>query len=199
VTARNLGVQIDEQMPFDSQSRSCAKACYYHLRRIRQIRKYVDDEVSEVLCTSRLDYCNSLYAYSSVSTRQRLQHVQNCAARLVADAPRRASSRPLHQLHWLHVEARITYKLCTLLYRIFNGTVPQYLAELCQLCSDDRLQSSLHQDYVVPRTCKHLADSSFSVAGPRLLHETLYRSNFVAHSLTARFVAVLKHFYGRPM
>jgi len=28
-----------------------------------------------------------------------------------------------------------------------------------------------------------------------LLHGTLYRSNFGAHPLTARFVAVLKHFY----
>ena len=28
-----------------------------------------------------------------------------------------------------------------------------------------------------------------------LLHGTLYRPNFVAHPLTARFVAVLKHFY----
>jgi len=93
---------------------------YYHLRRIRQIRKYVDDEAVRSLVhafvTSRPDYCNNLYAYSSVSTRQRLQRVQNCAARLVADAPRRALSRPLlHQLHWLPVEARITYKLCSLL------------------------------------------------------------------------------------
>ena len=94
----------------------------------------------------------------------RLQRVQNCAARLVADAPRRASSRPLlHQLHWLPVKARITYKLCTLMCRIFNGTAPQYLAELC---SDDRLRSSSHQDYIVPQTYKRLADSSFSVAGP---------------------------------
>jgi len=158
-------------MSFDSQSRSCAKACYYHLRRIWQIRKYVDDEAVRSLVhafvTSRLDYCNSLYAYSSVSTCQRLQRVQNCAARLVADVPCRASSRPLHhQLHWVPVEARITYKLCTLMYRIFNGTAPQYLVELCQLSSDDRLRSSLHQDYFVPRTYKRLADSSFSVAGP---------------------------------
>ena len=28
-----------------------------------------------------------------------------------------------------------------------------------------------------------------------LLHGTLYRSNFVAQPLTARFIAVLKHFY----
>jgi len=80
------------------------------------------------------------------------------------------------------------------MYRIFNGTTPQYMAELCQLCSDDRLWSSLHQDYFVPRTYRCLADSSFSVAGP-ILHGTLYRSNFVEHPLTARFAAVLKHFY----
>ena len=37
----------------------------------------------------------------------------------------------LQQLHWLPVEDRITYKLCTSMYRVFNGTAPQYLAELC--------------------------------------------------------------------
>jgi len=135
------------------------------------------------------DYCNSLCAHSSVSTRQRLQRVQNCAARLVADAPHRASSRPLlHQLHWLPVKARITYKLCAVMYHIFNGTVPQYLAELCQLCSDDRLRSSSHQDYAVPRTYKRLADGSFSVAGPtawnslpvEFRHTSIY-SSFRSH------------------
>jgi len=60
----------------------------------------------------------------------------------------------------------LTYKLCTLMYRVFNGTARQYLAELCQICSDDRLQSALCQDYVVAQTYKRLADSSFSVAGP---------------------------------
>ena len=68
---------------------------------------------------------------------------------------------------------------------IVFSMVQQYLAELC---SDDRLRSSSHQDYVVPRTYKRLADSSFSVAGPTAW-------NFVAHPLTARFVVVLKHFY----
>ena len=86
---------------------------------------------------------------TAVSTRQRLQCVQNCAARLIADAPRRASSRPLlHQLHWLPVEARTTYKLCTLMCRVFNGTAPQYLTELYQVCSDDRLRAALRQNYL---------------------------------------------------
>jgi len=143
---------------------------YYHLRRIWQIRKYVDDEavrsLEHTFVISHLDYCNSLYVNSSLSTRQRLQCVQNCATHLVADA-RCASTRLfLQQLHWLPVEARIMYKVCTLTYCGFNGRAPQYLAGLCQVCSDDRLQAALRQDYVVPRTYTGLADSSFSVAGP---------------------------------
>jgi len=139
--------------------------------------------------------CPGPYAYSSVSTRQRLQRVQNCAARLVADAPRRTSSHPLlHQLHWLPVEARIMYKLCTLMYRIFNGTAPQYLAELCQLCSDDidcdprRIRTTLYHEHTNVWLTVHFLLRD-------LLHGTLYWSNFVTHPLTARFVAVLKHFY----
>jgi len=79
--------------------------------------------------------------------------VYKTAARLVADAPCRMSSRPLlQQLHWLPVEARMTYKRCTLMCRIFNCTAPQYLVELRQVCSYNRLRSALHQDYIVPRT-----------------------------------------------
>jgi len=113
---------------------------------------------------------------------------------IVADTPHRASSRPLlQQIHWLPVEARIMYKLSTLTYRIFNGTATQYLTELCQLCSDDRLRSSSHQDYVVPPTYKRLADSSFSVAGP-----TAWNSlpvEFRRTSTYSSFCSRLKTFY----
>jgi len=36
-TARNLGV-IDQQLTFDAHARACSRACFYHLRHIRQIR-----------------------------------------------------------------------------------------------------------------------------------------------------------------
>ena len=34
VTARNLGVIIDQQLTFDAHTRACSRACYYHLCRI---------------------------------------------------------------------------------------------------------------------------------------------------------------------
>jgi len=41
-TARNLGVIIDQQMTFDAHARACSRSCFYHLRRIRQIIRFID-------------------------------------------------------------------------------------------------------------------------------------------------------------
>jgi len=117
--------------------------------------------------TSRLDYCNSMYAHCHISTRQRLQRVQNRAARLVLSAPPCRSSLPLlQQLHWLHTEARISYKLCCLMYRVVHGAAPSYLTELCKPCLDTRLRSTSRGNFIILRSNRHLADHSFSVAAP---------------------------------
>jgi len=50
------------------------------LRIFGTTEKHVDDEAISLVhafVTSRLDYCNSLYANSSVSTRQRLQRASS--------------------------------------------------------------------------------------------------------------------------
>ena len=66
-----------------------------------------------------------------------------------------------------------------------------YMAELCQVCSNDQLWSALLQDYIVPRMHKCLTDGSFSVAGPSEWTEQL---NFIAHLLAALFSTILKRF-----
>ena len=43
-TVCNLGVQLDSELGFDVQARYCANSCYYHLRRISQIKRYVDQD-----------------------------------------------------------------------------------------------------------------------------------------------------------
>ena len=72
----------------------------------------------------------------------------------------------LRQLHWLPVEARISYKLCSSMYRVVDGSALTYLTELCQPCSDIRLRSTSRGDFIVPRSNHQLSNSSFSVAAP---------------------------------
>ena len=116
--------------------------------------------------TSRLDYCNGLFANCSVAVRQRLQRMQNSAARLVCSEAAFSHAAPLlHSLHWLPVARRITYKLCVLTFDVYHGTAPAYITDLCSRCSDDRLRSSARGHFLV-RTRTRFANSWFTVAGP---------------------------------
>ena len=91
-----------------------AATCFYHLRRLRQIRQRVGIEVTTQLIlafiTSRLDYCNSVLAGVPQSTLEPLQRVQNAAVRLIFQLGKgeHVTSGPgLLQLHWLPVRWRI--------------------------------------------------------------------------------------------
>ena len=64
------------------------------------------------------------------------------------------------------LECQYIYLLCSLMYRVVHGSAPTYLTELCQPCSDTRLRSTSHGDFIVPRFNRQLSNSSFSVAAP---------------------------------
>ena len=52
----------------------------------------------------------------------KLQKVQNAAARLILGRRKRDSaSEALRQLHWLKIEARITFKILLLVYKVLKG------------------------------------------------------------------------------
>ena len=89
-------------------------ACFYQLRKIRQVRRVVGQDITQQLVSafvfSRLDYCNSLLSGLPRSTIQSLQCVMNAAARVVmALSTRDRVKLALKQLHWLPVEQWISY------------------------------------------------------------------------------------------
>jgi hypothetical protein len=63
---RVLGVLLDAELTMKPHIAKTAATCFYHLRRLRQIRRRVGEDVAVrlvlALITSRLDYCNSSLA-----------------------------------------------------------------------------------------------------------------------------------------
>ena len=71
--------------------------------------------------------CTSLYLIN------KLQKVQNAAARLVCEAKKSVHIHPiLATLHWLPVTHRIQYKISSICFNSISGTAPQYLSDLLQ-------------------------------------------------------------------
>ena len=83
------------------------------------------------LVTSQLDYGNGLLYGIPQVTIQRLQRIQNCAARLVKSTRTYEHITPvLRLLHWLPVRQRTLFKLLVFTYGALNATAPNYLVQL---------------------------------------------------------------------
>jgi len=132
---RNLGVLQDSELTMKQHISKVTSICYYHLRRLRQIRNYVSREIMiqlvMSLVISRVDYCNSLLVGLPASTLVPLQRVQNAAARLILGLSRRCHITPaLKQLHWLPIKSLITVKVATLMCNIFHQRSPPCFKDL---------------------------------------------------------------------
>ena len=134
-TIKSLGVILDSKLTFDKHVSNVIQACYCHIRALRHVRESLPDDVARtVACSivgSRLDYCNSLLAGMTKLNTAKLQRVQNTLALTVIRLGKFDHITPaLKDLHWLPIEQRITYKLCTLAYKIKTTNQPTYLREL---------------------------------------------------------------------
>jgi len=103
---RDLGVLLDSELNLKQHVNRTASACFYHLRRLRQLKRHVNVDVMKRLISafvfSRLDYCNGILSGLPLATIAPLQRVQNAAARLVLGLSRSDHVRPaLKELHWL--------------------------------------------------------------------------------------------------
>ena len=133
-----LGVKLDQTLSMNNQISSVCHACFLELRRIASIKRYLNREALATLIStkvlSRLDYCNSTYTGIPAEQLNRLQRVQNAAARLVLSKRKNDHITPLlKRLHWLPVKARCDYKIATLVYQYFDDALAPSLASSLQV------------------------------------------------------------------
>ena len=155
--------------------------CFYQLRQIRAIRKSLTIETVKLLVhafvNSRLDYCNSVLQGVSTVHLQKLQTIQNGAARIVA---RRMKFDPItstirDELQWLPIVKRINFNQCMLVYRNLQGMAPSYIVHRGHVCETlfesehYNLRSAVRGEIVVPLASKStLGRRSFKYSGPSL-------------------------------
>ncbi|XDV44123.1 hypothetical protein PO909_012458 [Leuciscus waleckii] len=128
-SVRNLGVTFDDQLTFTDHISKTARSCRFALHNIRKIRPFLTEHATQLivqaLVISRLDYCNALLAGLPACATKPLQMIQNAAARLVFNEPKRAHVTPLFiSLHWLPLAARIKFKALTLATELSQAQLP---------------------------------------------------------------------------
>ena len=103
-------------MSMTSHINSLISSVNYHLRNIRHISTFLDQDskhaVVRSFILSRLDYGNALLYGAKSKDLDRLQSLQHKAIKLIFSANRLDSPAPLmNTLHWLPVRERINFKM----------------------------------------------------------------------------------------
>lgn len=169
-SVKNVGVFLDKNLNLNGHINKIVSQSYKLLKDLKSARSFISIKDTEILVnasiTSRLDYCNSLFYKMSKSNLNKLQKVQNAAARLVLNRGRHASASPLlEQLHWLPVKSRCIFKILLLMYKYLNNLAPKNMS----------FEYSVHnhrpQHELMLKTCiakSKYGEKRFSYCGPRL-------------------------------
>ncbi len=143
-------------MNLEQHVKDVCKSAFYHIQNISKIRDCLTHNDTETLVhafiSSKLDFCNALLYGLPQCVVDKLQRVQNSAARLVTRTRKYEHITPvLMDLHWLPVEQRIEYKILLLTYKSLNGMAPKYLSDLLHRHNPTRQlrSASKHQGPVV--------------------------------------------------
>ena len=124
------------------------------------------------LILPRLVHCNSLLHGAPICVVSKLQRLQNNVARIVTRSDRRADAGPLlRQLHWLHVNYRVNFKIALLTYKTRTTTTPSYLSTLLSAKRDTghHLRSSASTQLLnIPSVRTDFAARAFRVAAPSI-------------------------------
>ena len=164
----------------------CSKA-FRGLYNIRQIRKFLTVQSTKTLIhafvSSHLDYCNALLFGLPKYQLDRLQKVQNAAARVTFQIAKFDHITPaLIDLHWLPVTFRVQFKLLLFVYKSLHNQSPSYIKDLLFLkpAANYALHSSAQISSVRSKSYLLLSTSTTRAIhlgiGPLLMLHLLYGS-----------------------
>ena len=167
-TAKNLGVVYDQQLNFDAQVTKVAKSCFQMIRNLYSIRHFINStQLKQLVCSkilSKIDYCNILYFGINESSLRKLQHVQNCAARLIIKKENPMSlDNFFYRQHWLKVKERIHYKVLLIVHKCITLQAPPIVGSLLNFGNSIRTMKLEEQ-----RVYTRFGTRSFEHIGPKL-------------------------------
>ena len=185
---RDLGVKIDEHMSMVPQVNQICKTGYYHLKNFASIRRALSKKDTETIIhafvTSTLDNGNSLLYGISKKYLNKLQVLQNSAARVVENLRRHDHiTETRKKLHWLPIEARIIFKILKFTWQCLNNMAPIYLTNLVKVNDNTRdLRNNKSVKLKLPKISRiTLGGRAFEYAAPLLWNKL---PDYVKHAST---------------
>ena len=168
--AKSLGVIIDDNLNWSSHINKLTKKIASGIGAIKRVRHLVPQatlqNIFSGLVQPHFDYCNVVWGNCGVTLQQKLQKLQNRAARVLTYSSYDASAANLIKiLDWKDIACQQQNARATMVYKCLHGLAPEYLcSKFSKRNSVYSLRDSENKVNVpLPRT-KYLKNS-FSYSG----------------------------------
>ena len=172
VKVKNLGVYFDQFMLFDSHIDELSRKVNGTLIYLNRIKDRFDGEmrgmVVQSLAISIIQYCLKIWGSTSKQQLQRIQRLQNFAAKVIDGKARKYDhvTPILSNLQWLTIKQKINYDLCVMVFRILNNIMPPWLFNFITVGDMRTRQTRFDNDLFISRANTNLGSRSFSIQGP---------------------------------
>ena len=134
-------------MAHDEHVSNVVSSCTASLCQINRIKHILDRQtlitMFDALVFSKLYYCSSVWANTSKKNLEKLQRVQNFAARIITGTKKHEHISPvLRELNWLPVHLTVQYRDTVMAFKCMKGLAPSYLCEKFRKRSEVRSRAT---------------------------------------------------------
>ena len=170
-SVKSLGIFIDENLRWQTHIDKLSKKVASGIGAIKRIRPFVPPPtlhyIYNSLIQSHFDYCNLVWGNCGKTLFDRLQKLQNRAARVLTFSSYDAdANRLIRQLDWKDLSTQFQIQKSIMVYKSLNGLVPEYLSSKFVKRNETRysLRDSVNKLFVpFPRT--NFMKNSFTYSG----------------------------------
>ena len=130
---KSLGVKIDQNLKWDDHIQMISKKVASGISAIKRVRNFVLHEtlltIYRALVQPHFNNCSAVWGNCNKGLSEKLQKLQNRAARIISFSNYDASLKELFQaLNWRKLEQLRKVDLSILMYKTLNHETPEYLS-----------------------------------------------------------------------
>ena len=130
-SVKSLGVHIDENLSWNMHIEKIAKKIASGIGAIKRCRPFINrttlESVFNALVQPYFNYCSEVWGHCNKSLSNRLQKLQNRAARILTFSSYDTSADPIfEQLNWKRLDTQRQIQVATMVYKSIHGLAPDY-------------------------------------------------------------------------
>ena len=167
-----LGIQIDSELKWREHVTFAIGKISRAMGMLKYAKKYLPLEIVKNIYTSIVDphfrNCCSVWGCCGETLLDKLQKLQNRAARIITNSSYDASSLPLiGSLGWLTIKEMIEFETATTIYKSLHGLDPEYMQSMLRKLSEysSRSLRNTNTDLGIPSFTTSYGQRSFSYRG----------------------------------